>query len=215
MAAQPLSMEWDDEQIRTQNHQLWRVLLASIAANVIFTIALTVQMLRPHTLPYVVMVDAKGEPVTVAEPVVGTASLNDATKRWAIARFIRNARTVTANLDEEKENLAELMAFARQQAAVALKAYYNDDDQVHSPFKIAKKSWVEVNDIRVLRLPVPDTYQVDWAETRNDYNDHASVTRNWRATVTVSAGQASGKDPRNPLALFVTSLDWSPEGISQ
>src|SRR5713101_8364043 len=215
MAAQPLSMEWDDEQIRTQNHQLWRVLLASIAANVIFTIALTVQMLRPHTLPYVVMVDAKGEPVTVAEPVVGTASLNDATKRWAIARFIRNARTVTANLDEEKENLTDMMAFARGQAAVALKTYFNENNDINSPFKILQKSWVQVNDIRVLRLPVPDTYQVDWAETRNDYNDHASVTRNWRATLTVSAGQASGKDPRNPLALFVTSLDCSPEGISQ
>jgi type IV secretory pathway TrbF-like protein len=213
MAAQPLSMEWEDEEIRTHNRQLWRVTLASISANAIFVIAITVLMLRPRTLPYVVMVDTKGEPVTVAQPVVGTASLNDATKRWAISQFIRNARTVTANVDEEKETLENLMAFARQQAAVALKTYYNDG--VHSPFTIAKKSWVQVNDIRVLRLSVPDSYQVDWAETRNDYNNHNSVTSNWRATLTVTAGQASGKDPRNPLALFVTSLDWSPEGISQ
>ncbi len=215
MAAQPLSMEWEDEQIRTHNRHLARITLASIAANVIFAIALTVQMLRPRTLPYVVMVDTKGEPVTLAQPVVGTASLNDATKRWAIAQFIRNARTVTANVDEEKENLANLMAFARQQAAVALKAYYNDDNEINSPFKIAKKSWVEVNDIRVLRLSVPNTYQVDWSETRNDYNSHNSATSNWRATLTVAAGQPNGKDPRNPLGLFVTSLDWSPEGLSQ
>jgi len=215
MAAQPVSMEWEDEQIRTENRNVWRIALASIAANVIFAIALTIQMLRPRTLPYVVMVDKTGEPVTVADPVLGTASLNDATKKWAIAQFIRNARTVTANVDEEKENLADLMAFARQQAAVALKAYYNDDNEINSPFKIAKKAWVQVSDIRVLRLPVPDTYQVDWAETRNDYNSHASATINWRATLTVAAGQAIGKDPRNPLALFVTSLDWAPEGISQ
>jgi type IV secretory pathway TrbF-like protein len=215
MAAQSLSAEWEDEQIRIHNRQLWRVTVASIAANVIFAIALTIQTLGSRTLPYVVMVDTKGEPVTVAQPVVGTASLNDATKRWAISQFIRNARTVTANVDEEKENLANLMAFARQQAAVALKAYYNDDDQVHSPFKIAKKSWVEVNDIRVLRLPVPDTYQVDWAETRNDYNRHNSVTSNWRATLTVVAGQPNGRDQRNPLSLYVSSLDWAPEGVSQ
>jgi type IV secretory pathway TrbF-like protein len=213
MAAQPLSTEWEDEQIRTHNRNLWRITLASIAANVILAFALTIKVLQPHTLPYVVMVDAKGEPVTVAQPVLGTASLNDATKRWAISQFIRNARTVTANVDEEKENLENLMAFARQQAAVALKAYYNDG--VHSPFIINKKSWVQVNDIRVLALPVPDTYSVDWAETRNDYNSPNSVTSNWRATLTVAAGQPNAKNPRNPLALFVTSLDWSPEGISQ
>src|SRR5216684_8996653 len=128
MAAQPVSMEWEDEQIRTENRRIWRIALASIAANVVFAVALTVQMLRPRTLPYVVMVDAKGEPVTVAEPVVGTASLNDATKRWAIARFIRNARTVTANVDEEKENMTDMMAFARGQAAVALKTYFNENN---------------------------------------------------------------------------------------
>src|SRR5260370_39963245 len=99
-------MEWEDDQIRTENRRIWRIALASIAANVIFAIALTIQMLRPRTLPYVVMADKTGEPVTVAEPAVGTASLNDATKRWAIAQVIRNARTVTANVDEEKENLA-------------------------------------------------------------------------------------------------------------
>jgi type IV secretory pathway TrbF-like protein len=213
MAAQPVSIEWEDEQIRTHNRQLWRITLASIGANVILAGALTILMLRPRTLPYVVETNAKGEPITVAEPVVGTASLNDATKRWAISQFIRNARTVTANVDEEKENLENLMAFARQQAAVALKAYYNDG--VHSPFTIAKKSWVQVNDIRVLKLPAPEAYSVDWQETRNDYNSHDSVTTNWRATLTIAAGQATGKDPRNPLALFVTTLDWSPEGISQ
>src|SRR5260370_28711417 len=102
MEEQSVGMGWEEGKIRNEKRRIWRIALASIAANVVFAVALTVQMLRPRTLPYVVMVDAKGEPVTVAEPVVGAASLNEATKKWAIPQFIRNARTVTANVGEEK-----------------------------------------------------------------------------------------------------------------
>ncbi len=167
-------------------------------------------MPRPHTIPYVVMVDGKGEPVGAAQPVLGTQALDDVVIKWAISEFIRNAKTVSANLDEEKELLRNAYAFASHQAARALDDYYHDGE--HDPFTIEQKSWVEVRITRApLRLPAPDTYQVDWIESRHEYGSELISTTTWRATLKVQTGAPDTRDTRNPLGLYVTTLDWSPE----
>jgi type IV secretory pathway TrbF-like protein len=157
-----------------------------------------------------VMVDGKGEPVGAAQPVLGTQTLNDVVIKWAISEFIRNAKTVSANLDEEKELLRNAYAFASHQAAKALDDYYHDGE--HDPFTIEQKSWVEVRIIRApLRLPAPETYQVDWIESRHEYGNELISTTTWRATLKVQTGSPGTTDARNPLGLYVTTLDWSPE----
>jgi hypothetical protein len=134
------------------------------------------------------MVDGKGEPVGAARPVLGTQALNDVVIKWAISEFIRNAKTVSANLDEEKELLRNAYAFASQQAAKALDDYYHDGE--HDPFTIEQKSWMKVRLTRApLRLPAPDTYQVDWIESRHEYGSELISTTTWRATLKGANGR--------------------------
>src|SRR6266851_4131422 len=101
-AANPL-LQFEDQQLREQNRRLWILLAVNAGISWILLIAVAALMLRPHTIPYVVMVDGKGEPVGAAQPVLGTQVLNDVVIKWVLSEFIRNAKTVSANLDEEKE----------------------------------------------------------------------------------------------------------------
>ncbi len=163
MAANPL-LQFEDQAIRDDNRRLWILLAANAGVSLILLITVLVLIFRPRALPYVVEVNQRGEPLAAAQPVLGTQVLNDVVIKWAIAEFIRNARTVSSNIDEEKDHLRDAYAFASEQAAKALTDYYHDGE--HDPFSIAQKSWVEVRITRApLKLPAPDTYQVDWVET--------------------------------------------------
>jgi type IV secretory pathway TrbF-like protein len=209
MAADPL-LQFEDQAIRADNRRLWTLLAANAGISFILLLTVFVLIFRPRTLPYVVEVNQHGEPIAAAQPVLGTQVLNDVVIKWAVAEFIRNARTVSSNIDEEKDHLRDAYAFASEQAAKALTDYYHDGD--HDPFSIAQKSWVEVRITRApLKLPAPDTYQVDWVETRHAYNSDVTTATSWRATLKVETGTPDTSDGRNPLGLYVTSLDWSPE----
>ncbi len=209
MAANPL-IQFEDQQIRDHNRLLSRLLIAVTSLAVLLGFSVCMLIFRPRTLPYLVLVNAKGEPVAMAQPVLGTQVLNDVVIKWAVAEFIRNARTVSSNIDEEKDHLRDAYAFASEQAAKALTDYYHDGE--HDPFSIAQKSWVEVRITRApLKLPAPDTYQVDWVETQHAYNSDVTTATSWRATLKVESGTPDTSDGRNPLGLYVTSLDWSPE----
>ena len=211
MAANPVfATDYEDQLIRQHNQRLAQMLIAVSGICVLLALAVCVLIFRPRTLPYLVMVNGHGEPIALAQPVLGTQALNDVVVKWAIAEFIRNAKTVTGNLDEEKDRLRDTYAFAREQAAKALTDYYHDGQ--HDPFTISQKGWVEVQITRTpLKLPAPDTYQVDWVETHHEYNSDQVTSTYWRATLKVVTATPDNTDGRNPIGLYVTNLDWSAE----
>ena len=95
-AANPL-LQFEDQQLHEKNRRLWRLLAVDAGISCILLIAVAMLIVRPRAMPYVVMVDSKGEPVGAAQPVLGTQALNDVVIKWAISEFIRNAKTVSAN----------------------------------------------------------------------------------------------------------------------
>jgi type IV secretory pathway TrbF-like protein len=202
---------FDDDQVRADNAHLRFALVAAAAIILLLAFAVCVLIFRPRVLPYVVMVNEKGEPMTIARPVTGTQAMNTVIVKWALAEFIRNARTVTGNTEEQKEHLRAAYAFAREQAAKALSDYYHDGDGAHDPFQIAQKGWVEVRILRTLSLPAPDTYECDWTETAHQYSGAATATSIWRATLKAAFTPPDATDPRNAIGLYVTTLDWSAE----
>ena len=72
MAASHPLLQFEDQQLHEQNRRLWILLAVNAAISCVLLIAVGALMLRPHTIPYVVMVDGKGEPVGAAQPVLGT-----------------------------------------------------------------------------------------------------------------------------------------------
>ena len=203
-------VQFEDQKLHADNARLRQAIVAAGVAIPLLTFAVCVLIFRPRVLPYVVMVNAQGEPISVAQPVTGTQTLNEVVVKWALAEFIRNAKTVTANVDEQKEHLRTAYAFAREQAAKALTAYYHDGE--HDPFTLAGKGWVEVRIVRTpLKLPAPDTYQVDWVEAWHEYSGTVARSTSWQATLKAVTLPPDTEDGRNPLGLYVTTLDWSPE----
>ena len=83
-AANPL-LQFEDQQLHEQNRRLWILLAVNAGISCILVIAVSALMLRPRTIPYVVMVDGKGEPVGAAQPVLGTQALDDVVIKWAIS----------------------------------------------------------------------------------------------------------------------------------
>ena len=95
MAVNPF-LQFEDQQLAEHNRRLWTLLGANAAISAALLIAVLILILRPRALPYVVEVNQHGEPIAVAQPVLGTQLLNDVVIKWATSEFIRNAKTVTA-----------------------------------------------------------------------------------------------------------------------
>jgi type IV secretory pathway TrbF-like protein len=133
-------------------------------------------------------------------------TMQEAERCFMIQEFIQHAKTVTGDLAGEKEHLNDAYALADKQAKAELDAYYFDKQIDRLPFDIAKKSWIQVTIPRVLKSSVPNTYQVDWQESKTDNNTVVTEDSAWRATVTVGDGPITD---RNPLGLYVVNLDWA------
>jgi type IV secretory pathway TrbF-like protein len=213
MASAPQLTHYEDDLLRQQNAR-WQLLsLIAGAGCVLALVVIAILLHQPRMRPYVVMVDPKGEPVALARTLAGgPMSMQEAAKRYLIQEFIRHAKTVTDDLPEEKEHLNDAYALAGKQGRAELDAYYHDPRVDRIPFDIAKKSWVQVSIPRVLKSSVPDTYQVDWEESRSDYNTVVTEYSSWRATITVGDGPVTD---RNPLGLYVTNLDWAEDDSQQ
>jgi type IV secretory pathway TrbF-like protein len=164
---------------------------------------------QPRNRPYIVEVNHKGEPTGVVQPLAGDPpAVQEVVTKWAITQFIINARTVTPDMAEQKEHLFNAYAFVKHQGYDELEAYYHNAQDDRNPFDIAKKSWVQISNVRVLKLPPPDTFQADWVEARTDYNNTDTALSSWRATMKIENDSSSD---RNPIGLYITALDWAEE----
>lgn len=209
MSAAPRLSHYEDDLVRSHNRLLRMAVFTVIGINALLALGLILVLRQPRNRPYVVEVNAKGEPVALVKSLSGDpVPVQEAVTKWAIRQFIVNSRTVTPDIPQQKEHLFDAYAFARQQGYGELDAYYHDQQVDRNPFDIGKKSWIQVSDIRVLKLPVPDTYQVTWDEARTDYGTSAAQPSGWRATMKVTSGAAS---ERNPIGLYIVTLDWAQE----
>jgi type IV secretion system protein TrbF len=207
-------VHYEDQLLHKQN-QRWQLLCILLSVSLgLALIALVILAHRPRARPYVIAIDgAKGEPLGLVAPLANDSmAVQDTVTRWAIEQFIKNAKTVTPDIPQQKEHLFDAYAFVKTQAHDELDAYYHDPQSDRIPFDIAKKSWIQVSNIRVLKLPAPDTWQADWTEVRTDYNTTVEQVSRWRATL-----KLVNDDPtdRNPLGLYISTLDWAEEQQSE
>jgi type IV secretory pathway TrbF-like protein len=209
MGVAPRMTHFEDDLVRSHNRTLRRSVYALFSTNILLGGAVVLLARQPHNHPFVIEVDHRGEPVGMVKPLAGTpTTTHNAVTKWALQQFIVNARTVTSDIPEQKELLFGAYAFVKTQGYDELEAYYHDAQVDRNPFDVGKKSWVQVSNVRVLKLPTPDTFQATWDETRTDYNTTVAQASSWRATMKVEQAEASD---RNPIGLYITTLDWAEE----
>jgi type IV secretory pathway TrbF-like protein len=200
---------YDDQLVAWHNQRLWWLLCGAGGVIAALTIAICVLLLRPHTQPWVIEVNGKGEPVAGVTPLLGSANISDTTIRWAIGEYIQNVFRVSSNYQEEQTSLSRAYAMSSQQASQMLTSYYHANKDANNPLMVNGKFWQEVRVIDTLKLAPTDTYQIDYVVDRHD-REHLThpVATNWRATMRVLHGKPTDN---NPLGLFITDLDFEPE----
>lgn len=166
-------------------------------------------------VPYVVEVDALGQPTAVKR--ADRASVADERIiRAGLAGFVRDARTIS--FDRNAQNDAIWRVYAMLQSSDPATAKITDymKDPVTSPLKRAEEISVGVEILSVLRQ-TGETWEVDWAEkvwNRQGAKVEQCRMRGILTVYIISPTSATTEDEmrRNPLGIFVRDFTWSRVG---
>ena len=193
----------------------WQVASAGLMLlSLVLAVGLVWVSLRTKVIPYVVQVDKLGYAITI--PTALTASSMPATvermKRYEIAAFIRNARSVSSDPAVEQNMLNDLLAHAHGAADKFLESYFHADDFAKNPFLIAKHQTVSVQIESILQVS-PKSYEVRWGETPRDNSGAPLGTNHWEAMLETEMSPPSSTDTviTNPLGFYVTRLSWAQQ----
>jgi type IV secretion system protein VirB5 len=157
-------------------------------------------------VPYVVQVDRIGMPLAV-RPAEQASPVDQRVVRAEIANFIVNARSVVTDRVVEKSYLDAVYAAVAPGAAA--KGYLDSYYPGNSPFDRALKTTVEVSIVAILPISA-QTYEVQWTETVRDLTGKIVDTQHWDGSVGVAITPPTDEATilRNPLGLYVTTLNW-------
>jgi len=160
--------------------------------------------LQPPPPPFVLEVNAQGNPVGQVLPLRSVQDIPDALLRARLADFIHDAFTVDRDPDEEDYLYDKTQTMVTGQAAEKLDAFYNRDGGKHHPKTVGPYVWVEAPVTDTLKLSEKDTYQGDYFLIIHEHNNQTVTKSNWRDIMHVIV--ARSKDPES-LGMFIDELD--------
>ena len=164
------------------------------------------QSMQSRVVPYVVEVDRLGEARAVA-PVAAAYRPTDPQIAWHLGRFISNVRSVSLDAVLMRENWLSAYDFVTERGALFL----GEHARAANPFAEVGRRTVSVQVTSVVRAS-DTSFQVKWAETEYERGSLAGTSR-WTAILSVAVRPPSSADSlrKNPLGLYVDSIDWSRE----
>jgi len=187
----------------------WRlVAILEAIAIIVAILALGYVAAQTKFVPYVVAVDKIGLPVGVrvadhAEPV------DQRVVRAEIASWLTNARSIVTDRIVEKQDLDQVYAQVADGSAARgyLDSWYVNG---HSPFDIARNGTVTINIDSLLPIS-PTTWQLQWTETLRDLHGQTTGTQQWVGNIGIAIHQPTDEATllRNPLGVYVSTLDWT------
>lgn len=197
---------WDDRigSARVQARS-WRYMAFGATALLALSVTDNLRLrFGSHIVPYVVEVDKVGAARGVA-PALGNYQPTDPQIAWHLARFIENVRSRPADPIVLRQNLESAYAFASEQGAAVL----NDYARAADPFAHLADTQVAVDVRNVVRASA-DSFRVAWDERRYDHGA-LSGTTHWTAILTIVVRTPTDEATlsRNPLGLYVHSINWS------
>jgi type IV secretion system protein VirB5 len=187
----------------------WRIAaLSSTSLSVLLGLTLLLTVGRSTVVPYVVEVDRLGE-VRAVGPAVEPYQPSDAQIAHFLARFIENVRSLSVDPVIVRTNWLHAYDFVTDRGAQALNEYAREAD----PFsKIgARTATAEVTS--VVRAS-NDSFEIRWKESTYE-NGAVAKTERFTGVVSVILKTPSNAETlrKNPLGLYVHSLNWSRDLI--
>lgn len=207
---QKAAQVWDERlgsaRVQAANWRLAALSATSLSAMLGFTILLIVG--RSSVVPYVVEVDRLGE-VRAVGPAIEAYHPSDAQIAHFLARFIENVRSLSVDPVIVRTNWLHAYDFVTDRGAQALNEYAREAD----PFsKIgARTATAEVTS--VVRAS-NDSFEIRWKESTYE-NGAVAKTERFTGVVSIILKVPSNAETlrKNPLGLYVHSLNWSRDLI--
>ncbi len=203
---QKAAQAWDERigaaRVQARN---WRLTaLGALLLSLTLTIGLIWQSLQSRVVPYVVEVDKLGGVEAVA-PAVQHYQPSDAQIAYFLAKFVTDVRSLSLDPIVVRQNWLEAYQYVTDHAAVFL----NDIAQKNDPFKAVGERTVSVAVTSVVRVS-DSSFQVKWTEQAYDH-DSLAGTETWTAILSVVMKEPATSDVlrKNPLGLYVNSINWS------
>jgi type IV secretion system protein VirB5 len=205
---QRASRVWDERigSARVQARSWRYACFGALGLSAMLTAGLVWQNARGTIVPWVVEVDRLGE-ARSAMPAVAGFTPSDPQIAFHLARFIEHVRSVPDDAVILRQNWLRAYDFAADKGALALSEHARAND----PFALIGREQVAVDVTSVVRAS-PRSFRIAWTERH--YRDGAlAETSRWTAIlgITVQSPRTPDALSRNPLGIFVTSLNWSKE----
>jgi type IV secretion system protein VirB5 len=188
-------------------HNWQQMALFLLLLQLITLIGLITLALQKHFVPYVVRVDKLGN-TNFTEFLKTENAISPLVMNAMVRRFIISARSVIADPIAEKHELDFVYSIARGAAHTVLDNFYH----TQNPFDIIKDETCEVM-VNAVLPKSPETWQIDWTETRRDLNGRVMGQEHFEGLVTLEQHTPTNMDEinLNPLGLYVTHLSWATQ----
>lgn len=165
--------------------------------------------LTARVTPYVVEVDKLGSARAFGplEPLRRTDTRLVVSQ---IAEFVREVRTVVPSDVGERDVMARAYAYVDQGGAAFLNSYFTDPR--NNPHVLAR-SITRTAEVTAV-LPSGPGWRVQWVETEYPTDGGPPVPQPWEAYVSIrmSPPETTEAIERNPLGVYVTSIQWTRVG---
>ncbi|MGY4259145.1 type IV secretory pathway TrbF-like protein [Bradyrhizobium sp. USDA 4516] len=163
---------------------------------------------RSGIVPYVVEVDRLGE-VRAVGPALEAYQPSDAQIAHFLARFIENVRSLSIDPVIVRSNWLRAYDFVTDRGAQVLNDYARETD----PFAKIGSRTITAEVTSVVRAS-SDSFEIRWKENSFENGSIAKTERFTGLVTTVLKPPADAETLRkNPLGLYVHSLNWSRDLI--
>jgi len=182
---------------------------AALAMAALSVFGVLYQSGKSKLVPYVVELDRLGN--TLATRRADEAQPADSRViRAALASFVRNARTITADGYVQKAMLNDAYAYLSNSdpATAALNEYFSKN----SPFERAQTETVTVEINQALPM-TKETWQIEWTETAHTRKGPVKDVVRWKANATIylAAPTSEAAILKNPLGIFFKEFSWAKQ----
>ncbi|GGO93008.1 MULTISPECIES: conjugal transfer protein TrbF [Stakelama] len=198
-----------DERIGSARLQArnWRIMaFGGLLLTAGMSSALVWQSLQSHIVPYVVEVDHLGEARSVS-PANRDYRPDDPEIAWHLSRFIEQIRSVSLDPVLMRQNWLSAYAFVTKRGARYLDSYARASD----PFASIGERTISVQVTSVVRAS-DQSFQIKWTQTAFERGTQVGVSH-WTGIVSVVHHAPASAEilRRNPLGIYIDSIDWSRE----
>lgn len=204
--------EWD---LRTghfvvQNYNLRRLLVLSLAANLLLSGGLVAQSIKATVVPYVVEVGESGVVNKVGLAQSRQYNPKEAEIKYFLSNFVRNTRGMPLDPVVYEQSLKSAYGFLTKQAGNKMSVMLRDENRQDKLGRQTVQTSIGV------MLPMTDgskSYQIRWTEEHFDLNSGTKkvILMSGIFTVAIKPPTDRAELEVNPLGIYITDFSWAEE----